>query len=274
MVELGEIAVVVERKPPSTRRKRKVEQRTRDRKAAEAARAEYERLQVIAREAAAEDQAPKAQRIEVVGFTAGSIRADRLAGRVNREDQRPIIIREPSAPPDPKRGGYRRTDSLAAMNRKSHGRTISHDHLKAKKRLQDDYQMGILGATAPRSGLSPTEGAIIQAEEFRWLSAAQRYRNAMNSIRPGLRGIVEALAIHEQTVPWVTQALGQAEKTVIGLIVAAFDELADHYWPDRDTRESLIQKALTQIRPYGFDFLVSSIGEIIPQERIGQKLTA
>lgn len=228
-----------DRKPP-TRRRRKLEQRARDRKLADAQRAEYIRLKTIRDEEIAEDQAPAAQRANG------------------------------HAEPDTKRGGYRRANPLYAMNRRGKGRTVTHDHLKAAERLRTDYETGIMGAASPRSGLTGGQGGQAGDEEFVWLAAAERYRNAVAAISHSLRGVVEAIVIAGQAVPWIARAIGQSDETAVGLIVAGLDSLADHYWPQRDTRAKLMERALAELKPLGFDFAVSAIGEVIPQERIGR----
>ena len=265
MTTIEEIAVLTKRKP-ATRRQRKAEQRTRNRQAIEAARAEYERLKTIEDERIAEDQAPAAQRATIKGRTADSIRADRAANREPTE----IVIREPIAPPDPKRGGYRRANPLFAMNRRGKGRTVTHDHLRGAERLRTDYETGILRAASPRSGLSGGEGGHAQDEEYVWLAAAERYRCAVAAIPVSLRGMVEAIVLIGQSVPWIARAIGQSEETTVGLIVAALDALADHYWPGRETRAKTIERAIAALQPLGFDFAVSAIGEVIPQDRIGK----
>lgn len=241
MVELGEVAVIVERKPVTTRRKRKADEKARKRTISEAARAEYERLKAIADEAEAEDRAPAAQRTNGV------------------------------AEPDTRRGGFRRPNPLYAMNRRGKGRTITHDHLKAAQCLRNDYELGILRSSSPKSGLgSDGGGGEAQDEEFVWLAAAERYRNALAAMPMSLRGLVEAIVIVGQSVPWIARAIGQSEETTVGLTVAAMDGLADHFWPERDTRAKEIERALARLQPLGFDFAISAIGEVIPQERIGR----
>ena len=224
-----------------TRRKRKADEKARARKVAEVARAEYDRLKAIADEALAEERAPAAQ-------------------RMNRH-----------AEPDPKRGGYRRANPLYAMNRRGNGRTVTHDHLKAAERFRNDYETGILRGSSPKSGLGTTVVAGIgQDAEFLWLAAAERYRNAIAAVPRSLRGVVEAITIVGQAVPWIARAITQSEETTVGLVVAGLDSLADHYDPQRVTRARAIEKALAGLKPLGFDFAVSAIGEVIPQERIGR----
>jgi uncharacterized protein DUF6456 len=253
-----------------TRRKRKADEKARARKVAEVARAEYDRLKAIADEALAEEQAPAAQR--GLGVTAASRKSARDAGL---DKPVPVSIRDANAEPDPKRGGYRRINPLYAMNRRGNGRTVTHDHLKAAERFRNDYETGILRGSSPKSGLGTTVVAGIgQDVEFLWLAAAERYRNAIAAVPRSLRGVVEAIAIVGQTVPWIARAITQSEETTVGLVVAGLDSLADHYDPQRVTRARAIEKALAGLKPLGFDFAVSAIGEVIPQERIGRGRTS
>ena len=225
----------------SSRRKRKADERARARKASEAAKAEYLRLKAIADEQQAEDEAPAAQRVNGL------------------------------AEPDMKRGGYRRANPLYAMNRRGKGRTVTHDHLRAAERFRNDYETGILRAASPKSGLGNAgNGGVAQDEEYVWLAAALRYRDAYSAIPASLRAIVEAIVIAGQAVPWIARASAQSEVTTVGLIVAGLDSLADHYWPQRDTRAKAIERALAELKPLGFDFAVSQLGEVIPQDRIGR----
>ena len=202
-------------------------------------------------------------------------KAIELQAEIIAEDQAPAAQRaNGSATPHPTTGGYRRTDPLALMCRRSRsgemGRTVTNDHLRAKRRLLDDYQTGILGATRPRSGIGRVDGGDAQEQEFVWLSAAARYNTAMEAVGPSLAPVVKAMALADWTVSRLAACIGASEVTTTGLIVAAFDRLADHYWPERETRARAVERALGALaKPLGFDFAVGPGGLVIPADRIG-----
>lgn len=215
----------------------------------------------------AEKILPAAQRDTITGCTARSLKADAAAKR----DPTPIVLRPATASPHPRTGGFLRTDPLALMCRKGErSRTVTNDHLRAKRRLLDDYHTGILQTSAPRSITASPDGATGQGEEYAWLVAADRFRAAMAAVGPSLRGIVEAMALLDWTVERLATQIGASQVTTTGLIVAAFDCLADHYWPGRETRAAALDRAVAAaLRPLGFDFAVNSHGSVISAERMG-----
>ena len=245
--------------------------------------AEYNRLEGIRLEAEAEERAPAAQRQPVHGHTASSLRAARKAQVARIEalpagqrlyvptqlpEPPPIELRGPIAVPDPKVGGYRRVDCMLAMFRNGKGRTVTADHLRAKEKFRDDYQLGIARANMPKSGTTRVDGSSDKEEEFGWLQAAQRYRRAMAAIGPSLQGVVFVMAVGGWDVPQLAQQINMAENVATGLVVAAFDSLADHYWPARESRVVALARAVAATTPLGFDFAVSALGRL-PADRIG-----
>ena len=231
---------------PSSERKAR-QQRKRDaERARQAAQREAWQVAENARlEALAEDRAPAAQR-------------------------RGTELRGPLAVPNRQTGGYRADSALARMRRNGRGATVTTDHLKAAERLQRDYETGTLQASPPRAGLVRVDNGTNSDAEDGWLIAAARFRAAQAALGREVWPIVYALAIDNWGLERLATVIGVTTTVVVGSVIAAFDRLVAHYWPERDTRARLVERELSAAMPLGFDYAVSGIGEVIPADRIGR----
>lgn len=220
---------------------RRVRKRQRN-NAAQALRAQ--RAALIAEQAAiraeevAEEQAPRQQRVAVVAADG-------------------TVVREPTAEPDRKRGGYRRANTLLRMHN-GNPRLVTQLHLRAAARLVRDYEVGILGAKMSGGSLDRVDGATGGDVSQRQLDAATAYRAACDAMGPSLRTVVQWVVLRDWRMPEVGRVLDVTEGAAQGYLVAGLDALADHYWPDRQPRVA--------VDPMVVDAGVTDV----PQERLGR----
>jgi Domain of unknown function (DUF6456) len=247
------------KRPAVERRKKQQAKREDIRQRQAIARQAWQTAEDIRLERIAEDQAPAIQRHAITGLRAGLTE--------------PIVLRQPLAVRNYQTGGYRADSALARMRRNGHGRTITTHHLQAVERLQRDYQLGIVQASSPKAGTERVDGAQHTEREYGWLIAATRYRAAQTALGRPFWPMVYAVAIDGWDLDRLAGVIGVTAKAVVGAVITALDQLVTHYWPERDTRARLVERALAAATPFGFDFAVSAIGEAIPAERIGKSAT-
>ena len=233
------------KRPAAERKRRQQAKRELQRDRERIARVEYDRLEAIRREDAAEEMAPKAQRQAIV--TADG-----------------VVLRPPLAVPDTENGRFRRGNPLIAMYANGHGRTVTRAHLKAATKLKNDYDTGIEGARSPRAAIVRVDSGGASEAEYPWLDAITNYNAALAAVGPMLRGIVHAIACDWVRVGEIAKDNGTAESVTVGLIVAGLDRLAEHYEPGV-TAPKLVAPPLAG--PGAFDFAISAIGEAMTPER-------
>ena len=228
------------------KRKQEVARRTRER----AERAERESEAAAQAEALAEEQAPHQQR---AGVTA--LRRDPRNGAVIA-----VLLREPLAESDRKRGGFRMRSPLLTMHRANSG-TVTALHLRAACRFRDDYEFGVEGASGGnRSGERIDGGKQGGASDLR-LDAVARYRMACDAMGAALRSVVQAVVIGSWSVSAVARVCHLSKDQATGYLVAGLDMLSEHYWPGRVERFQVVEGEL----------MVDPAVRDIPQERLGRK---
>ena len=175
------------------------------------------------------------------------------------------VVREALVEPDSKRGGYRRADPLRRMHAQNSSLVTRH-HMRAADRFSRDYEVGVLGGTKPGGDMkarvdcdSPPDMAEAR------LLAIGRYRSACDAMGPSLRIPVQQLVLHRWSLARIAWALGVAESSISGYLVAALDRLCDHYEPERNTRGTVAA---------AHELIVDPAVNDIPQEQIGRFVRA
>jgi hypothetical protein len=167
----------------------------------------------IKAEAIAEEQAPAIQRQTIA-------------------DSDGVVIREPLAVPDVKRGGYRRNSVVRQLHATSPNE-ITAKHVHAAERLLNDYDIGIEGATGGGMREAVDGATSIDISEAR-LRAIQSYRDAMRALGASLGGIVAVVVIENWPVTRVAQSIGVHRDRAFGRIAAGLQRLVEHYHPPRE----------------------------------------
>lgn len=214
------------------------------------------------RERVAEAQAPQIQRQAITGETARSRMASRQAQMENPPRAIPseIVLREPFAEPDVKRGGYRRADPLVRMHAKAPS-MVTRAHIAAARKFSEDYEIGDLGASLGGGSMEYVDGggATGDVSEQR-LDAMARYRDACDAVGPSMRTALQLLILHRRPLVDIAELLGMGEQRASGWVCAGLDRLADFYFPDRATRLMEVERTLV-VDPAITD---------LPQDRLGR----
>jgi hypothetical protein len=197
----------------------------------------------VAEEVAAEHRAPRQQRVN--GHAVPIVRRARQGAK-------------------PATTGFRANDPLWQMHRKSDGRTVTRRHLAAVKRIRSDYEVGVLGASPPRSGERVDAGQS-DAQEERQLLALDRYTAACRALGP-MAGLMHAAAIEGVTVTELARRARMNPDAMTGVVVTVLTMLDHHYHPPaHGSAESKGRKS----RLPAFDFAVGPGGLVIAAERLG-----
>lgn len=208
-------------KREAARTKRR-EDAVRRRERAKAATAEFERLAKIRAEEIAEDQAPSIQRVAVVGFTAEMLHAAKTSTPPLCGPVAPIVLREPVAEPDPKRGGFRRVYPLVRV----HGVTVRH--LAAVTRLSQDYEIGVCGATSSGDVGVFVSGNAGVGPSDRQLVSAKRYREACDAMGAH-RSYVQWMGLHRWSLTQCMKVAGVGHARALERLLGGLEALEAFY---------------------------------------------
>ena len=220
------------------------------------------------RERLAEAQAPQIQRQAIVTAPVFDPPSIEFLGRGNGRKVTPgkvkieggIVLREPFAEPDAKRGGYRRADPIARMHAKAPS-MVTRAHIAAARKFSEDYEIGDLGASLGGGSMEYVDGggATGDVSEQR-LDAMARYRDACDAVGPSMRTALQLLILHRWSLVDIAELLGMGEQRASGWVCAGLDRLADFYFPDRSTRLMEVERTLV-VDPAITD---------LPQDRLGR----
>jgi hypothetical protein len=223
------------------------------------------------RERVAEAQAPQIQRQAIVTATVFEPPSIEFLGRGNGRKVTPgkvkieggIVLREPFAEPDVKRGGYRRANPLVRMHR-ADPKMVTRTHLAAARKFSEDYEKGELGASMAGGMSTHLDGGDAPGPLDHQFAAMKRYREACDAMGPTLRSAVQLAVLHKWPVSRIAPAMGMSDERASGWLLGGLDRLADHYWPNRATRADMVERAL----------LVDAAITDVPQDRLGRRARA
>lgn len=213
-----------------------------ERAAKRAVRAAYEREAAIRAEAIAEDQAPAIQRQCVV-------------------DADGVILRDPLAVPDLKRGGYRRSDPLLHLKAKG---TVTTLECAAATKFSRDYEVGVCGAVTGAGDYERVDGSTSDgAAAERCLKALTRYREACDAMPAHKRTITQWVALHRWPITLVMKTAGIGYERAMDYLTDGLEALTDFYFPDRPAETSVVIREI-----------VDPSVQDVPQERLGRRKLA
>jgi len=143
--------------------------------------------------------------------------------------------------------GYRRTDALVGLQKRSDGK-ITQKHLDAADKLRDAYQIGVEGAR-PGQGRSFAQDAVMTGfaagdymKHDDRLGALQRYKLALRAVGPSLAGIlVHVVLLNRDLAAWAKERKSLSGRELTshdcrGYLIAGLDALVDHFYPMKGTR--------------------------------------
>lgn len=198
--------------------------------------AEIERQAAIRAEEIAEAQAPRIQRIAIA-------------------DADGVVLREPLAEHDTRRGGYRRSCPLRRMHAQGQ---VEARHVTAAERFSQDYEVGLCGAVTARDDGMRVSGATHVGISEMALIAAGRYRAACDQMGAH-RQMVQWVALHRWPITQVMQVAGIGHARAMRTLLAGLDALADFYVPHRAAASPAREP----------DVIDPSVTDV-PQERLGR----
>jgi hypothetical protein len=151
--------------------------------------------------------------------------------------------------------GWKRTNTIEVLH-KSSPHEITERHVKASKRLADDYEMsnGYFAGRAPMGG-----DAVLDPIEVR-IAAARRYEEAMQAIGLECALVVFYAGVDWRSLSWIEDRMGVNRKVLLGMLSAGLSRLRDHYSPPTSV-SSVATIVATLIDPDTTH---------IPQERLGR----
>ena len=179
-------------------------------------RAAVERARADAAEQRAEDQAPAAQRRPALGKDGS-------------------VLREPVATPDSLRPGFRRVWTIDVMHA-SCPREVTKAHVAAARRLLNDCEIGVWGASQGGANLDRVDSASPDGLNP-WspqLVALRRFEEAMASLRSASRLTIQRVVIENWTITRLAERLGIHRHRAHGRIWAGLEDLREHYAPQRE----------------------------------------